>query len=353
MIKVFIHKTLDAAPHIPLLMPNLGESSAKNELFRGQAFKYLTEPIVEIAENPDQSDFILLPHNYQSAKNNPAYWSDFIKFSKNSGKPLIIFAVGDKDEKINVPNSIIFKYSMYKSSQGKNEIKMPTYVEDLALYKPVGFRRKGARPIVGFCGWGDYADLQNRLKSYLKYFAIDARKLLFLNPELEVRKKGIYFRKKALKNLSDSELIGTNFIIRKSHSAHKKTIELSPEQAREEYINNIAESDFSLAVRGDANESMRFYEILSLGRIPILIDTDIVLPLESEIDYDEFILRIHYKDIGKADKIISEFYKNLTEEKFLNMQKKAREAFEKYLRTDAFLKFIFVDSQRLKIYAGQ
>lgn len=352
MTKVYIPKLIENLPHIPLLIPNLGSPRLGNELFRGQVFKYLTEPIVEIVENPVQSDFILLPYNYLLVKNNPDYLGNLIKTSKVSEKPVIIFAYGDKDEEINIPNAIIFKYSMHKSSRGKNEIKMPTYVEDLSLFKPMELRKKSDLPIVGFCGWGDYPDFRNRLKSYLKYLVIDIRKLLFLNPELETYKKGIYFRKKVLKNLASSDLTDTNFVIRRSHSAHKKTIELSPDKAREEYVNNISDSDFSLAIRGDANESMRFYEILSLGRIPVLINTDIVLPLENEIDYDEFTLRINYKDIGKADKIISEFYENLTEEKFLSMQRKAREAFEKYLRIDAYLKFMFSDPQKLKIYAG-
>ena len=43
-------------------------------------------------------------------------------------------------------------------------------------------------------------------------------------------------------------------------------------------------------MRGAGNFSYRFYEALSFGRIPILIDTDTLLPLQTKIEWSEHII---------------------------------------------------------------
>ena len=108
--------------------------------------------------------------------------------------------------------------------------------------------------------------------------------------------------------------------------------------ARTEYVDNIKNSDFTLSPKGDGNFSVRFFESLSLGRIPLLIDTDCALPLEDEVDYDEFILRVSYKDLPKLAQIVANYYSTLTPEAFLSEQKRCREVFEKYLKIDVFFK---------------
>ena len=64
----------------------------------------------------------------------------------------------------------------------------------------------------------------------------------------------------------------------------------------------MLDSSFSLCIRGNGNFSYRFYEALSFGRIPILIDTDVELPFESIINWKDHIIFIKpdmIKDIGK------------------------------------------------------
>ena len=89
-------------------------------------------------------------------------------------------------------------------------------------------------------------------------------------------------------------------------------------------------------MRGDANAATRFYETLSLGRIPVFIDTACVLPLEDIIDYKDFCVFIDYTDINKAPSILADFHKNITPDKFIAMQKQARYIFRHYLRYDVF-----------------
>ena len=327
--------------YLPVLYPNLGRQHKESLLFVDRAFQHYKSPIFELTNNVKSADYLLIPHNFNLIKNRKDYLSQYIFWSKKYNKKIIIFSYGDSDNSIDIPNSIIFRTSQYRYKKRSNEIMMPAYVEDLSEHRKIQFRNKNAKPVIGFCGWADYTSYNNRLKTLFKNALIDIKKYITPNRHLDVHKKGIFFRKKAINNLQKSSLVETNFIIRKSYSAHKTTIGLSPKVAREEYIDNVFHSDFTLAIKGDGNFSCRFYEALSLGRIPILINTDCVLPLEDTIDYKEFTVFIDYKNIGYIDKLISSFYYSLDNGKFIYMQRKARDAFEKFLRIDSFFNFIF------------
>lgn len=343
MVKVFIPKFLESIPHIPLLIPNLGRVKFGGELFKEDVFRNFKDPAVEIVSNILDADFILMPHNFSLVTGNKEYLKIFSDLNEKYKKQIIIFAYGDRDIKVDLSETIVFKYSMYKGPRALNEIKMPLYVEDLGGVVEIKSRGKhDSLPIVGFCGWADYGGYFLMAKALIKNLMINFQSV-FYGKNWKFHKKGIYFRIKVIDKLLSSKLIKPNFIIRKTFSSHKSTIEANPKLARKQYVNNILDSDFSLAIRGDANDSMRFYEILSLGRIPILIDTDSILPLEEKIDYSDFILRISGDDFYKLDEVIMNFYKNISENEFIDMQVKARDAFSRYLRIDSYLKYIFSD----------
>ena len=101
------------------------------------------------------------------------------------------------------------------------------------------------------------------------------------------------------------------------------------------------ESDFTLASRGDGNYSARFYEALSLGVVPIIPDTDIVLPFEEVIPYDEFIVRIPLDSLNKAPLIVSSFYEE-NKDNWNLIQEKARSYFTRYLSPASFFSVFFM-----------
>lgn len=135
--------------------------------------------------------------------------------------------------------------------------------------------------------------------------------------------------------------IDTQFIMRNSFSGSVKTISLPPEQARKEYVENMRSVDFALTPKGDANASIRLYEALSMGRVPIIIDTDMPLPFEDVLDYSSFSLRVPYTKISSLADYVCDFHASLSNEQFRDMQQRAREAYVNYLRYDAVFNQIF------------
>jgi hypothetical protein len=192
---------------------------------------------------------------------------------------------------------------------------------------------------VGFCGWATFKDAKNAIGTFLQVLPWEARAAVTGDAQWRARVKGIWLRRKVLRVLSESSLVRPNFILRSSHSAHAATIRLDPQVARREYSENMRQSDLMLCLKGDGNYSLRFYEALSLGRIPLLLDTDGTLPLEDQTDYTSFIVRVPLEHLSEIDRITAEFWRELSPGRFLDMQRRAREAFTHFLSAPAFLRY--------------
>lgn len=325
MIKVFVDKRFNSVAYLPYLEFYFQEGNfSKTFSFNNDAIDSINTPLFEVMSEIKDADVILLPHNYFQVKNEKDFLKHYEKISNDHKKPLLIIAYGDSSEYIDIPNSIVLRTSQYKSHKRENEIIIPPIADDLGRQK-IQYRQKGSLPTVGFCGWAQLPST----KEYAKY---GIRNLLRIGP----RKQGLYFRRKAISVLKSSERVKTNFVIRSAYAGNRKTINIDPQKARKEYIENMQSSDFILAPKGDGNYSLRFYEALSLGRVPILIDTDTPLPLEDKIPYDEFIIRVDYRDIDRLDEIIAGRYDDLSDKDFIEMQKKARDAFVNHLSSQAF-----------------
>ncbi len=345
MIKVYTGKLLEL-PVIEVLFPHFGNKEHPN-LFGEKLFADFSDPVVSVAEDPAQADYFFIPHNYNYIKNDTAYVNEFVSLSKKFSKKIIVFMIGDSDAPVLVENSIIFRHSQYRYKKLPNEIIIPGYAVDLGKHFGVHVRHKGPAPVVGFCGWAGFGSFKEKFGYYYRNALLSLKSLLG-DQYASTHKKGLYFRKKAMAKLAASG-IATNFVIRRSYGAHQKTIEVDPQKSRKEYVENIIASDFVLAPKGDGNFSTRFFETISLGRIPLLIDTECVLPLEGIVKYDQFILRVDYKDLEKLGKTVNDFFERISDDDFVTMQKKAREAFEQYLRIDVFYRYIFNESVLEKI----
>lgn len=291
----------------------------------------------EFVENVADADFVLLPQSLR--KDTPkwqAYFATQKAFAARHKKELVLFIGTDHAHRMHVDGAIVFKGSAYASRMHENEIVSVPYAEDLSQSIPPPLREKSAKPVISFCGYAGFPDIKTHAKYLIKNVLIDVVSRIIVNPEFRVFKRGIYFRRTAIRALQGSERVETSFIIRDSFSGNTATTRLNPQEARKEYIENMINSDFVLCPKGDGNYSVRFYEALSLGRIPILIDTDMVLPLEKTLDYSRFILRVPHTEISQIASIVADFYASIPNEEFAAMQIAAREIFAKYLRYDSF-----------------
>ena len=309
---------------------------------------------LHITQDPRSADFYLVPHDYYLLKKtkNLTLLSPLIALAKSHNKKILIFAMADSDEYIDVPHSVIFRYSQYGYKKKKNEIITPPYT---LLFKPQGLeayrekiwenlilREKKEIPTVSFHGWADFPNWYRHLTYGARIGLANIKRYLLRDLHAGLHKPGIYFRRKAVQALSQSKHIQTDFLMRKSFfakSGFDGKISINPEVVEKTYIQSILNSDFVLAPKGSGNASLRFFETLSLGRFPVLIDTDYVLPLKDHIDYKKFLVTVDYTRIKDTERTILDFYNSVSSEEFKERQKMAREAF-KLLRPGVFLRIV-------------
>lgn len=329
-------------PHLQILYPNLGQIKRGDRiLFLDKAFDCLTEPLVRIVDTPEEADLFLIPHAYAAIKDDSAYLNEYAELSARHGKKIVVINYGDAPAAVDLPNASAFVSSAYKYSIRPNEIMMPAYAEDLLGDAPFVPRPKTPEPVVGFCGWSDYKNAKNFLGTMVGNAAVHLRALAAMDPRIRSERKGLTFRRAALRALENRPGIRTNFLIRRSYSGHANTISLPPEQARREYVDNMRACDLALAVKGDGNYSYRFYEALGLGRILLFIDTETPLPLEDVVDYGRFLLNVDAADTKDLALIVRAWWEATPPEDIERMQREARDAFANYLRTDKFFSYAF------------
>lgn len=340
--KLYVPPSRSGWPTLHLVTSFRGQGETGSTLFTNntpKGFEYRGFTFVEKAE---ESDFILAPHPISRLdERSTTYVEEMKEIAASARKKLILFIGSDLSHDVFVDGVIALKGSQYGYLRKDNEYTVVPFAEDLSEVHPFTIRTKSEKPSVSFCGWAGFATPDAYIKYLIRNTLIEIQALLPGKRHLRVRKKGLYWRRKAMQILKTSPRIQTNFIVRSTFSASAKTISLDPAIARAEYIENLAGSDFVLAPKGDGNFSVRFYEALSLGRIPILIDTDMVLPLEGILDFSRFTLQVSYKDIHKLDEIVADFYAGRSEEEFADMQKAARAAYTEYLRYDRFFENLF------------
>lgn len=295
---------------------------------------------VDFTDNVGAADYILIPQAIIREPNASlcAYLDSVRSLAQRHGKEIIVFIGGDLSHDIFIDDLIVLKGTQYRYMKRDNEIIVPGFVEDIEWKS--GMREKTERPIVGFCGWAGFPSLKARLRYEARNMLCDVKALLG-DPYAGAHKKGLWFRRRAMRAFKAAPEIETRFIVRTTFSGNRTTIALDPGEARAEYLNNMAESHFALAPKGEANFSIRFFEAFAMGSIPILIDTECCLPLEDLVPYDDLIVRVPWRDVDRTAEYVLEKWQSLTPAAYEKLQGELTAVFRHFLRYDAFMNRLF------------
>tara|TARA_Y100000588_G_C13716405_1_gene695269 strand:+ start:55 stop:576 length:522 start_codon:yes stop_codon:yes gene_type:complete len=159
-----------------------------------------------------------------------------------------------------------------------------------------------------------------------------------------------YLRKRVLDILEEVDQINTNIIRRTRYKGGLISINDDIDFLKQEFYNNIIDTDYTLCVRGTGNFSTRFYETLALGRIPIFINTDCILPFDDVIDWERHILWIELNQVQHIREIIKDFHSKHTTTSFRELQNNNRRLWENYFSFsgyyDKLTDFLKEQSQR-------
>jgi hypothetical protein len=149
----------------------------------------------------------------------------------------------------------------------------------------------------------------------------------------------VLLRARVLRALRRSPLIEDHFIIRNDYRAGVRSSEdrSNPfHPTRLEFVRAIHDCDYTLCVRGGGNFSVRLYETLNLGRIPIFIDTDCILPYDFVLDWRQFCCWIDEGEIPHIAEKVADFHASLTPDDFIDRQKACRAVWEQWCSDTGF-----------------
>ena len=165
-------------------------------------------------------------------------------------------------------------------------------------------------------------------------------------PDLSIGFVGhlLFGRKRHIDYLTNCN-VKTDFIIRDNyfHGMRRRNVQ----HMKNEYYSNIKNNLFTFCYRGAGNFSVRFYETLMMGRIPIVINTNCMFPYDDIIDYNKVGLFINESDLENnmnLEQRIQEYYRENINN-LLEIQKNNRELYVKYFSKDnlwnVFFRYIY------------
>lgn len=274
-------------------------------------------------EHPEQADIFILPMswNYYYLKKKLNAVRSFLEKVSTHNK--LVWSVTTGDHGISIPKSnnlIVYRVSGYKSKLQSHERVTPAFFEDpftqysdCLVQSGIQNKENSSSVTVGFCGNvpKDYYYIARELWAFAKH---RLKRFAGLHAyDVHPTKSTSLLRNRVLEAFENRQEFQTNYIKRNQYRAGAKT-ELERYKTSCEFYNNIFDSDFIPCVRGAGNFSVRFYETLAMGRIPVFCDTDSPLP-EIDGDWDEHIIRFTPKDIPNLPDIIHQWLqgKNLYE----------------------------------------
>ncbi len=195
-------------------------------------------------------------------------------------------------------------------------------------------------PIVGFCGHASLSNIK-RGKEIAKC-VLENSKRFIKNPfrtDYEPLFASAFQRACLLKLFERAQNINCNFIYRENYRAGAKT-EQSLEQTTKEYYKNIKNSDYIICLRGAGNFSVRFYETLMMGKIPIFVNTDCLLPFDDKINWKKHVVWVEWHERKHIAKIVANFHSNISNEAFIRMQIDNRNLWKNTLSINTMLEII-------------
>lgn len=241
-------------------------------------------------------------------------------------------------------NIVFFRMGGFKSQLPSSNKSLPVSLSDHfeRIYNKttIDVRDKENLPIIGFCGHATLAS-KKRAKETIVFVKENLKRFLQkpFRKDYEPLFASAFQRAKLLQYFERSGAVATNFIYRDQYRAGAKSA-LERSQTTLEYYENIKNSDYVLCVRGAGNFSVRLYETLMMGRIPIFVNTDCLLPFDDKIQWRNHVVWVEWKNRKDIASIVTDFHGRLSADDFKMMQIENRKLWKERLSVGNILNMI-------------
>ena len=290
------------------------------------------------AESRDEADWCLLA----------SPWNDFVDAGEmdklealndalRGGPRLLVWAWGDEEVVNPFDNTVVLQSGTSRRRLNANIREVPYPVGD-----PVEAWFGGpwhpapvySLPTVAFCGRGVYRPMARAKSKLLALTSRHHARYRFFRPADD---EYMVLRGRVLAHLENSTQVVADI---HTFDHFGGGIHTDPGQtelkAKVRFINNLRANVYGLCVRGAGNFSTRFYECLACGRIPVLIDTDTVLPEVGDIDWGRTVILVGAEDRDRIDERVASFHEALGPEGLVARQAECRRLWLDHLSERGF-----------------
>lgn len=284
----------------------------------------------------------------------PALWSAYsgrareqvdqwLDRASEAGKSVIVWVDGDQEIDLDHPAALLFEQGPERSRRRRTRVQVwPVLIHDhlAALYGgDPDPRPKGSRPKVGFCGQAA-AGAAGHARLLAGKLRDRSRNTLGRTGRLASPwASHLRLRQRALATLEADDRVQTDFVVRDRYRAGVRAMTDRADRTHptaSAFFANIRASDYTVCVRGGGNFSTRLYETLCLGRIPVVVDTDIVLPWAGVVPWDKLMVIHPASELDRlADRVVAH-HEALDAEAFVAAQLACRRLWEDRLSVDGF-----------------
>jgi len=326
----------------PLLKPFIKKGAITDK--ERIAMYAISSSDIKIVATPHKADWVILPKSWNYYVENNLLDKAILIIQEASlhNKTVLSFTHGDFGVHIpNLKNIIVFRSSGERSQLPSYHKGLPSFNKDpLKTYystKNIFINNYSKKPMIGFCGLSNSSSM-NAFKEIIRTFLRNFKYKINLSNELPQKLRSTSkLRSKVLNSIKQSPKLESKFIERNKYRAGANNKD-QREKTTLEFFNNIKNTDYTICVRGAGNFSVRLYETLAMGRIPVFINTDCILPLADTIDWKKHVVWIEENEIGNIEEKIVQFHEKLNPDSFKNLQLQNRKLWEEQLTLGGFFK---------------
>ena len=228
---------------------------------------------LNLTHNIKEADFVLVPHDWREIRNNFEYIEKLDKLSLQV--PILIFNAGDKTSECPLNNCLQLRTHLWPWEKESRKIIIPYP----SAAKKFTLRNWKETPTISFMGHLPKLGPRSLFGKSFRGFSRPMKSSPFL------------IRHIAISKLEKLEQFDIRITKRREFTANASNPNLI--KFTLEYESLLAKSDYVLCPRGESNTSIRFFETLSSGATPILINTNGGLPkLPYNMKWDNHILKM-------------------------------------------------------------
>ncbi len=283
--------------------------------------EYRTTPYFQPVSSPTEADFLILPYDLGNFVNavgipNVVQYLRRLPFFADRAAAHVFFVRHDDSRPLGLP-AVIFRIGANTGHRDARTVALPYRSEDFGALAAMDF--SALTYDTGFVGYvGLIALRQKMADSVLAEPSLAA--MIKLRP-------AFFMHISQLQNVEKQQVY------------------------RAEYLYTLEQSRTILCPRGEGEGSIRFFEAMSAGRVPVVLADEHDLPFSDQIDYGAFILRIPQADAAHTGAKLSSWLANHPPAKLQRMGQLARQAWVAYLAADNLPKQVYRHLARAKTNA--